>query len=83
MAACLPEVVRAALDAPDETAGQVLRDVRSMLEASGQFVAAAKHVLGRKGVPIRPDVRAPLRPLTADEVHALDEAAEAFLAPVA
>jgi 4-hydroxy-tetrahydrodipicolinate synthase len=83
MAACLPEVVRAALDAPDETAGQVLRDVRSMLEASGQFVAAAKHVLGRKGVPIQADVRAPLRPLTADEVHALDEAAEAFLAPVA
>lgn len=81
MAACLPDVVRAALDGPDEAAGQVLRDVRSMLEASGQFVAAAKHLLGRRDVPIRPDVRAPLRRLTAEEARALDEAAEAFLEP--
>ena len=81
MAACLPDVVRAALDGPDEAAGQVLRDVRSMLEASGQFVAAAKHLLGRRDVPIRADVRAPLRRLTAEEARALDEAAEAFLEP--
>lgn len=81
MAACLPDVVRAALDGPDEAAGQVLRDVRSMLEASGQFVAAAKHLLGRRDVPIRPDVRAPLRRLTAEEARALDEADEAFLEP--
>lgn len=83
MAACLPDVVRAALDAPDEAAGQVLREVRSMLEASGQFVAAAKHLLGRRGVPIRPDVRAPLRHLTEEEARLLDEAAEAFLEPAA
>lgn len=79
MAACFPEVVRAALDGPDEAAGQVLRDVRRMLEAAGQFVAAGKHVLGRRGVPIRPDVRAPLRRLTEEESRALDQAAEAFL----
>ena len=36
------------------------------------FHAAAKHVLGRRGVPTREDVRAPLRGLTDDEREALD-----------
>jgi dihydrodipicolinate synthase/N-acetylneuraminate lyase len=36
------------------------------------FHAAAKRVLGRRGVPIREDVRAPLRALTEDERDALD-----------
>jgi dihydrodipicolinate synthase/N-acetylneuraminate lyase len=36
------------------------------------FHAAAKHVLGRRGVPIREDVRAPLRELTGDERETLD-----------
>ncbi len=31
------------------------------------FQAAAKFVLGKRGVPVRGDVRAPLRPLTEDE----------------
>jgi dihydrodipicolinate synthase/N-acetylneuraminate lyase len=37
------------------------------------FQAAAKHALGRRGVPVGPDVRAPLRPLTDDERRKLDE----------
>src|SRR5262249_61184797 len=37
-----------------------------------RFHAAAKRVLGRRGVPIREDVRAPLRELTEDERQALD-----------
>jgi dihydrodipicolinate synthase/N-acetylneuraminate lyase len=37
------------------------------------FQAAAKHVLGRRGVPVRGDVRAPLRPLREDEQSELDE----------
>jgi dihydrodipicolinate synthase/N-acetylneuraminate lyase len=36
------------------------------------FHAAAKHVLRRRGVPIREDVRAPLRELTEDEREGLD-----------
>ena len=36
------------------------------------FHAAAKRVLGRRGVPIREDVRGPLRGLTEDEREALD-----------
>src|SRR5436190_1606957 len=37
------------------------------------FQAAAKYVLGRRGVPVREDVRAPLRRLTDDEKRELDE----------
>ena len=36
------------------------------------FQAAAKHVLGRRGVPVRSDVRAPLRKLTDEEREELD-----------
>jgi len=37
------------------------------------FHAAAKHVLRRRRLPIREDVRAPLRELTEDERQALDQ----------
>ena len=37
------------------------------------FQAAAKYVLGRRGVPVREDVRAPLRPLADAERKELDE----------
>jgi len=36
------------------------------------FQAAAKYVLGRRGVPVREDVRAPLRTLRDDEKRELD-----------
>jgi dihydrodipicolinate synthase/N-acetylneuraminate lyase len=36
------------------------------------FQAAAKFVLGRRGVPVREDVRGPLRTLTAGEKRELD-----------
>src|SRR5205809_6070777 len=41
------------------------------------FQAAAKYVLGRRGVPAREDVRAPLRRLRDDEKRELDEWLEA------
>jgi dihydrodipicolinate synthase/N-acetylneuraminate lyase len=49
-------------------------DLSSLREGIEQFPfpAAAKRVLGRRGVPIREDVRAPLRELTEDERQALD-----------
>ncbi|HYX89483.1 MAG TPA: dihydrodipicolinate synthase family protein [Gaiellaceae bacterium] len=37
------------------------------------FQAAAKYVLGRRGVPVREDVRPPLRTLTGEERRELDE----------
>jgi dihydrodipicolinate synthase/N-acetylneuraminate lyase len=52
------------------------------MEASGQFIAAAKHLLGMRGVPVGPGMRAPLRTLSAGEVTELEAAAAAFLQPV-
>ena len=37
------------------------------------FQAVAKYILGRRGVPVREDVRAPLRTLTGEEQQELDE----------
>ena len=81
MAAAFPDAVRSALDAADEPAMARLRDLRGAMEADGQFIAAAKHALGRRGVPVRPDMRAPLRPLTAVEAEAFEAAADAYLEP--
>lgn len=66
VAAAFPDVVRRGLDHPD-TAVEELGALRSAMEASGQFIAAAKHVLGARGVPVGPGMRAPLRQLTAPE----------------
>jgi dihydrodipicolinate synthase/N-acetylneuraminate lyase len=64
-------VIRAALDAPDDAAEGRLRALRSAMEAQ-PFIAAVKHVLGRRGVPVNPDLRSPMRQLTEVEADALD-----------
>lgn len=74
MASAFPEVVRAALDAADEAAGARLRSLRTAMEASGQFIAAAKHVLRMRGVPVSGGMRAPLRALRSEEGGALEAA---------
>jgi dihydrodipicolinate synthase/N-acetylneuraminate lyase len=79
MAAAFPDVVRSVLDEPDDAGQARLSAVREALEASGQFVAAVKHALGRRGVPVGTDVRRPLRQLTTAEAGALDQALRAFL----
>ena len=81
MAAAFPDVVRTAVDAADEPAMARLRDLRGAMEASGQFIAAAKHALGRRGVPVRPEMRAPLRSLTAVEAQAFEAVVDAYLQP--
>src|SRR5205809_6963676 len=50
-------------------------DLESLRDGLEQFPfhAAAKHVLRRRGVPIREDVPAPLRGLNEDERQALDQ----------
>ncbi len=73
MAAAFPDVLRAAVDAPADAEPR-LRALRDALEAAGQFIASVKHVLGRRGVAVGPDVRAPLRPLTEAEAGRLDAA---------
>lgn len=81
LASAFPDVVRAALDAADEPAGARLLALRTAMEASGQFIAAAKHVLGMRGVPVTSGMRAPLRSLTPSEVAALESAVAEFLSP--
>lgn len=81
MASALPDVVRAAVDAADDDAAARMRDLRHRLEASGQFIAAAKHVLQWRGVPVTTGVRRPLRELTADEARDLEAAVAEFLQP--
>lgn len=71
LAAAFPEVVRAALDTPDAAAEERLGALRGAMEAQ-PFIAAVKHVLGRRGVPVNPDLRPPLRRLTDAEANALD-----------
>jgi dihydrodipicolinate synthase/N-acetylneuraminate lyase len=71
LAAAFPEVVREALDAPDTAAEARLRTLRSAMETH-PFIASVKHVLRRRGVPIHPDLRAPMRALTEVEGAALD-----------
>jgi dihydrodipicolinate synthase/N-acetylneuraminate lyase len=73
LAAAWPEMVRAALDQPDEDAAERLRALRGAMEAQ-PFIASAKHVLGRRGVGVGPDLRRPMRALTPDEARNLDAA---------
>lgn len=74
MAAAFPDLVRGVLDRPDAAGEQRLRSARGALEASGQFIAAVKHVLARRGIVVSPDMRAPLRRLAPDEARLLDAA---------
>jgi len=75
LAAAFPEAVRAVLDQPDAAGEARLEALRGATEASGgPFIAALKHVLGIRGVPVGPDLRPPMRSLTADETLRLDAA---------
>ncbi len=71
LAAAFPEVVRAALDAPDDDATARLRALRDAMEAQ-PFIASVKHVLARRGVPVQEALRAPLGPLTGQQARDLD-----------
>jgi dihydrodipicolinate synthase/N-acetylneuraminate lyase len=75
LAAAFPEAVRAVLDAPDAAGEARLEALRRVMESSaGPFIAAIKHVIGARGVPVSPALRPPMRPLTPDEARRLDAA---------
>ncbi len=79
LASAFPELVAAAV------AGDVV-DVGGLRELiDGRFPrhAAFKHVLARRGVAVREDVRAPLRRLSREERAELDAALEPWLAAAA
>jgi dihydrodipicolinate synthase/N-acetylneuraminate lyase len=82
LAAAFPDVVRDVLDHPDEAGEARLQEVRVAMESSGgPFIAAVKHVLAMRGVPVGPSLRAPMRSLTPREAERLDASVGSHLAP--
>jgi dihydrodipicolinate synthase/N-acetylneuraminate lyase len=74
LATAFPEIVASLVHERSEQAGEQVATLRRLL-GTLPFHAALKAILAARGVPIEPDVRAPLRGLTAEEYeHALDAA---------
>ena len=71
LASAFPAEVAAVVRNPTPEGAARLGELRSFVERFPRQ-ATLKHLLGRRGVPIREDVRAPLRGLTADECAELD-----------
>jgi dihydrodipicolinate synthase/N-acetylneuraminate lyase len=71
LASAFPDRVAAAVRDPDGDEAKGMGDLRAAIERFPRH-AALKHIVARKGVPIREDVRAPLRPLRDDEREELD-----------
>ncbi|HKE00406.1 MAG TPA: dihydrodipicolinate synthase family protein [Planctomycetota bacterium] len=78
LASAFPEVVAALVRAPTDAEAARVGDLRASLQAL-PFHAAMKAVLARRGVPVRGDVRAPLRGLTDAERARLDRVIEPWL----
>ena len=71
LASAFPDRVDAVVRNPPEEGAAGLRDLRAQIDAT-QRHAALKRILARRGVPVAPDVRAPLRDLDAAELALLD-----------
>ena len=76
LASAFPEIVAAAVRGEDVDPGALRAEIDRFPRH-----AALKHVLVRRGVPIREDVRAPLRGLTDDECAELDRLLDTVLQP--
>jgi dihydrodipicolinate synthase/N-acetylneuraminate lyase len=75
LATAFPEIVAELVHDRDVAAGERVEILRRRLTMP--FQAALKEILAARGLPVRPDVRAPLRRLTDDErAIALDAARE-------
>ena len=71
LASAFPERVAAAVRDPEGHEAAGMAELRAAIERFPRH-AALKHLVARRGVPIREDVRAPLRPLRDDEREELD-----------
>jgi dihydrodipicolinate synthase/N-acetylneuraminate lyase len=71
IASAFPEVVAEAVRSRTEETTARANELRTALERA-PFQAALKRVLAHRGVPLREDVRAPLRGLRDDEQETLD-----------
>jgi dihydrodipicolinate synthase/N-acetylneuraminate lyase len=79
LASAFPEVVAELVAEPTEERAEEVAALRDTLQRV-PFVAALKVVLGRRGIPVRPDVRAPLRGLTEAERAELGDPVGEWLA---
>jgi len=75
LASAFPAEVVAVVREPTEEGAEHLGELRAFVERFPRQ-ATLKHLLGRRGIPVREDVRAPLRGLTVDEREELDAWAE-------
>jgi dihydrodipicolinate synthase/N-acetylneuraminate lyase len=81
LAAAFPDVVSAAVASATEEAAARAGELRAAVQRF-PFQAALKTVLGLRGVPVREDVRAPLRTLDSHERRELEGIVEEALAGV-
>jgi dihydrodipicolinate synthase/N-acetylneuraminate lyase len=72
IAAAFPEIVAAVVRAPNDGGAARLGELRAAVERH-PFQAALKAALGARGVPVSPDVRAPLDQLDAAGAQAIRE----------
>lgn len=76
LATAFPEIVAALVHDRDAVAGEQVSTLRRLLGPI-PFHAALKEILAARGIPVRPDVRAPLRGLTPAERGTAMEVAHA------
>ena len=78
LASAFPEPVVALVRDPREETLAPVRELREALQRA-PFIPSAKRALGRRGVPVREDVRSPLRPLTDDERAEVDRVVDEWV----
>jgi 4-hydroxy-tetrahydrodipicolinate synthase len=67
LAGALPAEVRAIIDSPGPTASGELADLRAGAILDNDLIPGLKAELGRRGVPVRGDVRLPLRAVDREQ----------------
>jgi dihydrodipicolinate synthase/N-acetylneuraminate lyase len=72
LATAFPEVVASLVAEPTDEGAERVALLRDSLQRF-PFIAALKAVLGKRGIPVRADVRAPLRTLTEAELGELGD----------
>ena len=82
LATVFPEATRALLDDPSHRRAETVQQLRAAISHQS-LIATAKAVLARRGLPVRPDVRAPMCALTAAEAEAADRRAADLLGAAA
>jgi dihydrodipicolinate synthase/N-acetylneuraminate lyase len=82
VAAAFPEAVSALVRDPTAERAELVQSLRSVLSEQ-PFQASVKAALGFRGVPVHPDVRAPLQPLPPAAAERLRTELERVLGPVA